>query len=459
MIVDGEKKIYHLFVGSVALAMLAYIALCYGLMAWLRNDFEAAPFSYLRFAFIAVGSLLIEGWTRNDEWRAKPGRGLSRLRWAVTQRQWLWFCVSVSLVLFFLRDTDISRAYIFLIEVTALPILYACNRWGYPRFVGFLTRRSPKWKVRYSLVGPDEWRKGVQKSLHTVSEVLEHGEEYQIHEATQLDHLVEWIEQQPIDLLVLPARQLPDAWVVRLLALGERRGFRCWIPLEFSRRYGWQFNLQSVGGLDILTPPSNPLGNTFNRMVKRGFDIGLALAVISTVLPPLMVVIWCIHRRYAPGPLFFRQDRLGENGKIFQVVKFRTMRVNNDCEARQASSSDPRIFKGARTLRKLSVDEFPQFLNVLQGHMSVVGPRPHLEVHERQFENFYERYGMRRFVKPGVTGLAQVRGYRGEIKSTKDIRGRGRYDLIYVRNWSMTLDLKIVLQTGLQVVRPHHNAY
>lgn len=459
MIADREKKIYHIFVGLVALAMLAYVGICYGIMYWQREGMVPAPFSYLRFAFIAMASLLVEGWTRSDEWRATPGRGVSRFRWYVTQRQWLWFCVSVSLVLFFLRDMAISRGYILFIELTALPFLYVCNRWGYPLFVETLTRRRPQWRIRYSLVGPDEWRDGVRKSLQRVGEALEPGAEYRIQEETQLEELVEWIELQTLDLLVMPARQLPDPWVMRLIALGERRGFRCWIPLEFSRRYGWSFNLQSVGGLDILTPPGNPLGNTFNRMCKRVFDIGVALAVITTVLLPLMVVVACIHRMYARGPLFFRQDRLGENGKVFEVIKFRTMRVNNDCEERQASNSDPRIFRGGGRLRKLSIDEFPQFLNVLRGEMSVVGPRPHLEIHERRFEQFYERYGMRRFVKPGVTGLAQIRGYRGEVKNPKDIRGRGRYDLIYVRNWSLALDFKIVLLTALQVVRPHDNAY
>lgn len=459
MIADREKKLYHLFVGLVSLTMLSYVLSCYGLMYWLKHGYVQGPFAYLRFALIVLISLLIEGWTRSDEWRATPGRGVSRFRWYVTQRQWLWLCVSVGLILFFMRDTEISRIYILFIQLTALPLLYSCNRWGYPKFVAVLSHRSPQWRVRYCLVGPEDWRKGVRKSLFVVKDVLECGEEHPITSETTLESLVEWIEQQPMDLLVLPARQLPDLWVVRLLALGERRGFRCWIPLEFSRRYGWQFNLQSVGGLDILTPPTNPLGNTFNRMVKRLFDISIALAVITTVLFPLMVMVWCIHRLYAPGPLFFRQDRLGENGKVFKVLKFRTMFVSNDCEDRQASSEDPRIYKGGKLLRKLSVDEFPQFLNVLKGEMSVVGPRPHLEIHERRFEAFYERYGMRRFVKPGVTGLAQVRGYRGEVRTPKDVRGRGRYDLIYVRNWTLSLDFQIVVLTAIQVIRPHRNAY
>jgi len=459
MISDRENKLYHLFVGLVSLGMLAYVCVSYGLMYWLRTDLDPALFSYARFAVITMTSLLIEGWTRNPEWRATPGRGVSRFRWYVTQRQWLWLTVSLGMILFFARDTQISRAFIFFIVLTSVPLLYASNRWGFPAFAKALTRRNPQWRVRYSLIGSDEWRQSLRGTMQAVGDALEQGEEYAMEPASQFEDLVAWIEKQPMDLLVMPARQMPDAWVTRLLALGERRGFRCWIPLEFSRQYGWQFNLQSVGGLNILTPPSNPLGGIFNRTVKRAFDIVLALAIIPAVLLPLMVLVWCIHRIHAPGPLFFLQNRLGENGKVFKVIKFRTMHLHNECEGLQASDADPRIFKFGKLLRKLSVDEFPQFLNVLRGEMSVVGPRPHLEIHERRFEAFYERYGMRRFVKPGVTGLAQIRGYRGEIKTSRDIRGRGRYDLIYVRNWSMGLDIKIVIQTAVQVIRPHSNAY
>jgi lipopolysaccharide/colanic/teichoic acid biosynthesis glycosyltransferase len=459
MISDREKKIYHLFVGWVALGMLAYVCVSYGVMYWLRPNLEPAWFSYARFAGITTVSLLVEGWTRSAEWRPTPGRGLSRFRWYVTQRQWLWLAVSIGLILYFVRDMQISRGYILFVVLTSVPLLYASNRSGFPAFVKILTHLNPQWKVRYSLIGSDEWRQSVRENLHALGDVLEQGEEYVIGDASKLEEVVTWIEKQRLDLLVIPARQMSDAWVTRLLALGERRGFRCWIPLELSRQYGYQFNLQSIGKLNVLTPPSNPLSETCNRVLKRAFDISLALAIIPTVLLPLMFLVWCIHRLYSRGPLFFMQDRLGENGKIFRVIKFRTMDLHDECEGRQASASDPRVFKFGKLLRKLSVDEFPQFLNVLWGDMSVVGPRPHLEIHERRFEVFYERYGMRRFVKPGITGLAQICGYRGEIRTTKDVRGRARYDLVYVRNWSLSLDIKIVFQTGIQVIRPHRNAY
>jgi lipopolysaccharide/colanic/teichoic acid biosynthesis glycosyltransferase len=181
--------------------------------------------------------------------------------------------------------------------------------------------------------------------------------------------------------------------------------------------------------------------------------------IIPPVVLPLMVVVWVIQKLNSPGPLFYRQPRVGENGKIFQILKFRTMHVENDDEARQAREGDERIYRGAGWLRRLSVDEFPQFLNVLRGEMSVVGPRPHMIAHEREFEKFHELYGSRRYVKPGVTGLAQVEGYRGEVKDAKDVRGRARYDLFYVKHWCLALDVRLALQTLGVLVNPPAKAY
>jgi lipopolysaccharide/colanic/teichoic acid biosynthesis glycosyltransferase len=459
MISEREKGIYQIFNWMVALGMFAYCAACFGLMYLIRDDLDTAPWSYARFALIGLVSLLAEGGTRPEEWRATPGRCVGRFRRYVTQRQWLWLCASAGLSLFVFRDMQISRAFVLYYTLTTLPLLYASNRWGYSLLTRCLSEKSARWRLRTALIGPDEWLPTVTDHVNGIGHILELSGEYRITRETDFVDLTTWIEQRGMDLLVFPAELLPEEWVARLISLGERRGFRCWLPLELTRRFGWRFNLQSVGGLDVLTPPSHPLGNTFNRMLKRGFDVAFSLMVVSTVLLPLMAMVALLHRRYSPGPLFFRQNRFGENGSVFEVIKFRTMHLNNDNEGRQASKSDPRIFKGGDLLRKLSIDEFPQFLNVLNGEMSVVGPRPHLEVHEREFEKHYERYGMRRFVKPGVTGLAQIRGYRGEIRKPSDIRGRGRFDLIYVRNWCVLLDFRIIFQTALQVVRPHRNAY
>jgi putative colanic acid biosynthesis UDP-glucose lipid carrier transferase len=170
-------------------------------------------------------------------------------------------------------------------------------------------------------------------------------------------------------------------------------------------------------------------------------------------------VVLLIHRCHSPGPLFFKQNRVGRNGVIFQVYKFRSLDPDHGAEAVQVSQNDSRVFKGGAFLRKTSIDEMPQFWNVLKGEMSVVGPRPHMEAHDLRFRELFERYGVRRYVKPGVTGLAQVKGYRGEINRRIDLRNRSRLDNFYITRWDLLLDLRIVLMTGLVVIMPSRNAY
>jgi lipopolysaccharide/colanic/teichoic acid biosynthesis glycosyltransferase len=193
--------------------------------------------------------------------------------------------------------------------------------------------------------------------------------------------------------------------------------------------------------------------------VKRIFDMVFSAVVVATILPSLCVVVWLLHRRQSPGPLFFKQERVGKNGVPFQVYKFRTLHVHNDDEAKQVTKDDSRVFKGGQLLRKLSIDEMPQFLNVLLGDMSVVGPRPHMEQHDCEFREIFERYGVRRYVKPGVTGLAQVKGFRGEINRPQDLRHRARLDNFYVTHWCLYMDLKIIAATGWTVIKPPKTAY
>jgi lipopolysaccharide/colanic/teichoic acid biosynthesis glycosyltransferase len=160
--------------------------------------------------------------------------------------------------------------------------------------------------------------------------------------------------------------------------------------------------------------------------------------------------------------MFFKQERSGQRGRKFQIFKFRSMHdngVDRSREGEQAKQEDDRIFKFGQFIRKTSIDEFPQFLNVLKGNMSVIGPRPHLIQHDSEFSEQVNIYRTRHFVKPGITGLAQCKGYRGEVTELALIEERVRYDLQYIRGWSFWLDLWILIQTGLQVIKPPKSAY
>jgi len=160
----------------------------------------------------------------------------------------------------------------------------------------------------------------------------------------------------------------------------------------------------------------------------------------------------------SPGPLLYRQTRAGIQNQKFEILKFRTMHTRNNDEARQAATDDPRIFPAGRFLRRFSIDEIPQFLNVIDGSMSVVGPRPHMVEHNDKFAELLSNYHIRAFVKPGMTGLAQVRGFRGESATREEIAARLQSDLVYLENWSLILDVSIILRTIRHLIFPPKKA-
>lgn len=212
-------------------------------------------------------------------------------------------------------------------------------------------------------------------------------------------------------------------------------------------------------GYSFLALHDEPLEDPINRCFKRLFDLAIAVPVVVFVLPPLMLGIRLVQLRTSPGALFFRQERTGRGGRPFRIWKFRTMHENGDGDGRQARRGDDRIYPFGHFLRRSSLDEMPQFLNVLTGDMSVVGPRPHMGLHDEIFSRSAELYRMRFFVRPGITGLAQSRGYRGEMTRPEDIQERIRLDLIYIRSWSVWLDLAIVARTTVQILLPPRTAY
>ncbi|NDF00523.1 MAG: hypothetical protein EB034_19980, partial [Verrucomicrobia bacterium] len=201
-----------------------------------------------------------------------------------------------------------------------------------------------------------------------------------------------------------------------------------------------------------------PLENPLNRLLKRALDLVIAAPVTLLVLPVVHVLVWVIQRRQSPGPVYFAQTRAGLKNRPFTIYKYRTMRVDNPDEARQATAHDTRIFPAGRWLRRMSLDELPQFYNVLRGDMSVIGPRPHMIEHNHLFAQAMKNYQVRTIAKPGITGLAQVRGLRGETANEHDIVARVSADVEYLEHWSFTGDCLIVVRTALHVLCPPSKA-
>jgi len=202
-----------------------------------------------------------------------------------------------------------------------------------------------------------------------------------------------------------------------------------------------------------------PLECPVGRTIKRTLDLIVALPVVMFILPPACLVAWFFQRRQSPGPLFFRQRRTGKYNRPFLIYKFRTLYVGNDDEGRQVVGDDSRVFPAGRWMRKLSIDELPQFINVLIGEMSVVGPRPHFVDHDTLFGEIAHFYRVRSFIKPGITGLAQVRGLRGEARKDRDLIDRIHSDVYYLENWSPFMDWMIIFKTAWQMIAPPKTAY
>ncbi|TXD54230.1 MULTISPECIES: exopolysaccharide biosynthesis polyprenyl glycosylphosphotransferase [unclassified Polaribacter] len=211
--------------------------------------------------------------------------------------------------------------------------------------------------------------------------------------------------------------------------------------------------------LMVLNVNRLPFEFAENFYIKRIFDIIFSLLVCLFVLSWLIPILWVIVKLESKGPLVFKQKREGLNCEEFVCYKFRSMRLNEFSHKVHAVKNDSRVTVVGAFLRKTSMDELPQFLNVLQGNMSVVGPRPHIEVLSLEYQKYVDDYLKRHIVKPGITGLAQVSGYRGEVKRTSDIKNRVRLDIFYIENWSFLLDLKIIIKTILNVFKGEEKAY
>jgi putative colanic acid biosysnthesis UDP-glucose lipid carrier transferase len=211
--------------------------------------------------------------------------------------------------------------------------------------------------------------------------------------------------------------------------------------------------------IPIISLRTIPLDKEVNKRLKRFFDIVFSLVIIVFLLSWLTPILALIIRLESKGPTFFKQKRNGLNYEEFNCFKFRSMHLNPIADLEQVQKNDPRITKIGRFMRKTSIDELPQFFNVLLGDMSVVGPRPHMVSHTEMYAKSVDKFMVRHFIKPGITGLAQTNGFRGEVESERDIINRVKYDIFYLENWSILLDIKIIFITIINAIKGEKKAY
>ena len=217
--------------------------------------------------------------------------------------------------------------------------------------------------------------------------------------------------------------------------------------------------VEYYGYLPIISLRTIPLDKEINTRLKHFFDVVFSLFVILTVLSWLTPILGLLIKLESRGPVFFKQRRNGLNYKEFYCYKFRSMRLNSEADLEQVQKNDPRVTKFGKILRKFSLDELPQFFNVILGDMSVVGPRPHMVSHTEMYAKSVDKFMVRHFIKPGITGLAQINGCRGEVENEKDIVNRVKFDIFYIENWSILLDLRIIYKTVINVISGEEKAY
>jgi putative colanic acid biosynthesis UDP-glucose lipid carrier transferase len=273
-----------------------------------------------------------------------------------------------------------------------------------------------------------------------------------------VDDVGHYVKQHSVDVVYIAMPMSRDPRILKLLdRLRDTTASVYFVPSEphFDLI---QARVDRIGDVPVIAVCETPFCG-INGVLKRAADIVIA-ALILLMIWPLMLAIAIGVRRGSPGPIFFRQRRYGLDGKEIRICKFRTMTVCEDGnEIRQATQTDQRVTAFGAFLRKTSLDELPQFFNVLAGTMSVVGPRPHAVAHNEQYRKLIRGYMLRHKVRPGITGWAQVNGCRGETETVEKMKRRVKYDLDYLKHWSLSLDLWIVLKTVRVVLHDHRNAY
>lgn len=370
--------------------------------------------------------------------------------------------VIVMSVGFLYRGASYSRMAI-LLSACVLFLLATATRIGFRVFLELQRRKGNK-AVKILLVGTDRFARDVANSL-------EHGEvlpcrivgfvrlpdqeiavEGPIYE---LDQIPMFSNGNAIDdiIIALPPPRIDD--VQKITPALEKLCVPTRVVIDLGKGVGLRNRIIELGGIRMLDLQPTLAESSSYLLQKRIFDIGFSSIFLLLTLPftiPIALAIKLTSR----GPVFFVQDRIGLNGRVFRMIKFRTMRLGSreECDTTWTSSNDPRRTAIGVILRKTNLDEVPQFLNVLMGHMSIVGPRPERPHFVERFLNQVDRYNARHTFKVGITGWAQVNGWRGDTSIAK----RVEYDLYYLRNWSLTFDLQIIILTFLRVFNSK-NAY
>ena len=278
-------------------------------------------------------------------------------------------------------------------------------------------------------------------------------------EKVSIEECMDYILKEEIDEVYSSVAEIGNRDLIKLMDFVDNNLKILKFLPDNKEIYTKKLDFTYYGVLPILSMRKIPMDEPFNKFLKRSFDIILSLLIIVGLLSWLTPILGILIKLESKGPVFFKQKRNGLDYQEFYCYKFRSMKPNAMAHLHQISKGDERVTRVGKIIRKTSMDELPQFINVLKGDMSVVGPRPHMVSHTHMYAERIDKFMVRHFIKPGITGLAQVSGYRGEVEDDNHIINRVKYDIFYLENWSVLLDIKIIFATIINAVKGDKKAY
>ncbi len=385
-----------------------------------------------------------------------------------TIQVYMFWIILVLFYLFFSFEVNISRLFIFSI-IISFGVGLLINRFLYLGIRNYYKKSDHIFK-KVLILGYNDTAKKLAKyfeedgiNTQLIGFVEDEGN---VHELTHypvltgLDNTLQVAKDMNINEIFSTITPEQNKSIYELMFQSEKECIRFKIVPNLSVFITRDVHIEYFGDLPILSLRSEPLDDVGNRIKKRALDLVVSTLVIVFILSWLIPILGLLIMLESRGPIFFGQLRTGKNKSTFKCLKFRSMKANNkDADLKQATRNDSRVTAIGRFIRKTSLDEFPQFINVFKGEMSLVGPRPHMLKHTTDYSKVVEDYMIRQFLKPGITGWAQINGYRGEITNPEQIKMRVNKDLWYLENWSLWLDIQILFLTVYHVLKGNKNAF
>jgi undecaprenyl-phosphate galactose phosphotransferase/putative colanic acid biosynthesis UDP-glucose lipid carrier transferase len=383
-------------------------------------------------------------------------------------KAFLFFILISSTLIFFITAHKFSRIYmgifyvVFLFEILTWRLLF----WKWYK----IQRRQGHDLKKIVLVGFNKNLKSILdkiylnanfgykiEGLFTNSEI---DANYNKYYKGSLDDFFLFIKTHKVNEIIISLPHDKGQLINEILNYADNNLIYVKLIPEFSEYLSHVFSIDYIENIPVMRYRMEPLHSYSNRFIKRFFDLTLSLMAILFIMSWLYPILAIIIKISSKGPVLFVQERTGKGGKPFMCYKFRSMKVNGDSDKLQASKNDPRITKVGAFLRKTSLDELPQLFNVLLNDMSLVGPRPHMTAHTEEYREDINNFMVRHFAKPGVTGWAQVNGFRGETKTIQDMKNRVNADIWYIENWNFMLDIKIIFLTiWIVLFKKEENAF